>query len=113
MLHPQLVVERGGDGRLLRVLDIDDNADVPEGAIVESWMHIELDLLPPEAREQLAANLRRVLADVLYAVADAPRDVRAPAGAGRHARAPTRASSTGRPAGRPASCCAGWPTATS
>ncbi|MGI8762315.1 MAG: NAD-glutamate dehydrogenase, partial [Jatrophihabitantaceae bacterium] len=72
VLHPQLVVERDAAGRLVRVVDIDDNADVPPGAIVESWMHIELDAVPAADHEALALDLRRVLADVHHAVADAP-----------------------------------------
>jgi glutamate dehydrogenase len=72
ILHPQLVVERAPDGRLTRVFDIDDNADVPENAIVESWMYIEADPIPGDRHEQLAENLRRVLADVHFAVADTP-----------------------------------------
>jgi glutamate dehydrogenase len=72
ILHPQLVVERAPDGRLTRVFDIDDNADVPEHAIVESWMYIEADAIPATRHEQLAENLRRVLADVHFAVEDTP-----------------------------------------
>jgi glutamate dehydrogenase len=36
LLHPQIVVARDADGTLTRIYDIDDNADVPEGAMVES-----------------------------------------------------------------------------
>ncbi|MDT4997824.1 MAG: glutamate dehydrogenase, partial [Pseudonocardiales bacterium] len=43
VLHPQMVVRRDEDGALVHVYDIDDNADVPDGATVESWMHIEID----------------------------------------------------------------------
>ncbi len=72
VLHPQIVVQRDADGRLSKVLDIDDNAPVPEDAVVESWMHIELDDIPPEQHEILARDLRSVLDDVHHAVADAP-----------------------------------------
>jgi len=72
ILHPQLVVARDDSGRLTQVFDIDDNADVPEGAIVESWMHIEIDRLETAQHQQLAAELRRILADVQHAVDDAP-----------------------------------------
>src|SRR4051794_27769884 len=41
ILHPQLVVTRDADGRLVRVHDVDDNAAVPDGASVESWTHVE------------------------------------------------------------------------
>ncbi|HEU5005872.1 MAG TPA: NAD-glutamate dehydrogenase [Jatrophihabitantaceae bacterium] len=72
ILHPQLVVERAPDGRLTRVFDIDDNADVPDQAIVESWMYVEAGAIPAARHDQLAENLRRVLADVHFAVADTP-----------------------------------------
>ena len=72
VLHPQLVVARDAAGRLTLVYDIDDNADVPAGATVESWMHIEIDKLDPAQWEPLEAELRRILADVQHAVADAP-----------------------------------------
>ena len=72
VLHPQLVVSRDDEGRLITVYDIDDNADVPEGAIVESWMHLELDRISAEGYDQLSADLLRVFADVHHAIADAP-----------------------------------------
>jgi glutamate dehydrogenase len=72
VLHPQLVVQRDDSGRLSKVYDIDDNAPVPEGAVVESWMHIELDDIPAEQHEVLARDLRSVLDDVHNAVEDAP-----------------------------------------
>src|SRR5689334_5697774 len=73
VLHPQMVVTRGEDGRLRVVHDLDDNADVPEGATVESWMHLELDAVAPADQEQLAADRRDVLADVHHAIEDAPQ----------------------------------------
>jgi glutamate dehydrogenase len=72
VLHPQLVVVRDSGGTMTRVYDVDDNADVPEGAMVESWIHIELDRVPADEHDRLAADLDRVLDDVLFAVADAP-----------------------------------------
>jgi len=72
VLHPQIVVTRDPAGALTHVYDIDDNADVPDGATVESWVHIELDRVPDDQHDQLAADLDRVLDDVLHAVADAP-----------------------------------------
>ena len=72
LLHPQLVVIRDLDGQLVRVHDIDDTAEVPDDAVVESWLHIDLDLVPADRHDALAANLRGVLEDVLHAVADAP-----------------------------------------
>ncbi|HJQ41439.1 MAG TPA: hypothetical protein VJ831_00005, partial [Jatrophihabitantaceae bacterium] len=72
ILHPQMVVERDDEGRLMRVLDIDDNADVPDSAVVESWMHVELDGVSPEKRDELSERISRVFADVHNAVHDAP-----------------------------------------
>ncbi|MDT4980661.1 MAG: glutamate dehydrogenase [Pseudonocardiales bacterium] len=72
VLHPQLVVARDAAGQLTQVYDIDDNADVPAAATVESWMHIEIDKLEQAQWEPLEDELRRILADVQHAVADAP-----------------------------------------
>ncbi len=72
VLHPQIVVQRDADGRLTKVLDIDDNAPVPDDAIVESWMHIELDDIPTDQHDVLARDLRSVLDDVHHSVEDAP-----------------------------------------
>src|SRR3954469_14182040 len=72
VLHPQIVLVRDADGTMTRVYDLDDNADVPDGAMVESWLHVDLELVAPEERERLVTDLERVLRDVLYAVADAP-----------------------------------------
>ena len=72
VLHPQVVVQRDDTGRLTKVFDIDDNAPVPENAVVESWMHIELDDIPADQHDVLARDLRSVLDDVHHAVEDAP-----------------------------------------
>jgi glutamate dehydrogenase len=72
LLHPQIVVHRDESGRITDIVDIDDNADVPAGAIVESWMYLELDEVPDAQHAALAADLLRVLGDVHHAVADAP-----------------------------------------
>jgi glutamate dehydrogenase len=72
VLHPQMVVRRDDSGRLQEIVDIDDNATVPDGAIVESWMRVELDTVPAEDQSKLADELRQVLADVHHAVDDAP-----------------------------------------
>jgi glutamate dehydrogenase len=71
-LHPQIVVTRDHEGSLVDVSDIDDNADVPEGASVESWMHVEIARLDEAEIANLRAELTRVLDDVHYAVSDAP-----------------------------------------
>ncbi|WP_375477953.1 NAD-glutamate dehydrogenase [uncultured Jatrophihabitans sp.] len=72
VLHPQLVVSRDSDGAMAVLHDVDDNAELPDGALVESWVHIELDPVPADEREQLAHDLDDVLDDVLNAVEDAP-----------------------------------------
>ena len=72
LLHPQIVASRDADGRLEMVYDLDDNVEVPKGAIIEAWMHIETDRLEPADAERLIASLRRVLNDVHLAAADAP-----------------------------------------
>ena len=72
LLHPQLVVRRDDSGRLLSVLDLDDAAEVPDNASTESWMHIESDLIPSGEQDAVAEDIRRVLTDVHWAVADAP-----------------------------------------
>ena len=76
-------------------------------------MHLELELVPAERHDELAAGLERVLDDVLHAVADAPHMYHLIRELADAAEGRARASSTARPARRPASCCAGSPTATS
>ncbi|MDQ1744514.1 MAG: glutamate dehydrogenase, partial [Pseudonocardiales bacterium] len=71
-LHPQIVVSRDAGGTICKVLDLEDTAQVPEGAAAESWMHIETTLIPDSEHDRVAADLRRVIADVHNAVADAP-----------------------------------------
>jgi glutamate dehydrogenase len=71
-LHPQIVASRDADGRLEMIHDLDDNVEIPTGAVIEAWMHIETDPLEPAEAERLIASLRRVLVDVHLAAADAP-----------------------------------------
>src|SRR3954462_1159589 len=71
-LHPQLVVTRDPSGQMMHVYDLDDNADVPDGSIVESWMHLEIEPVPAAERDALAEGITRVMDDVLHARADAP-----------------------------------------
>ncbi|GGV13759.1 NAD-glutamate dehydrogenase [Kitasatospora herbaricolor] len=78
VIHPQLVVRRDITGKLLEILDIDAcsrsqaaGAEWPADAVVESWMHIEIDR--ETDREDLRAiesDLRRVLGDVREVVED-------------------------------------------
>ncbi|MFD7644247.1 NAD-glutamate dehydrogenase [Kitasatospora sp. NPDC059795] len=78
VVHPQLAVRRDITGKLLEILDVDAcnraqaaGAEWPADAVVESWMHIEIDR--ETAREDLRdieAGLRRVLGDVREVVED-------------------------------------------
>ncbi len=72
VLHPQIVVTRDAGGRIVEILDIDDNAEVPAGASTESWMHVEIDAVDEPTAAGLRVALRRVLDDVHHAVTDAP-----------------------------------------
>ncbi len=110
-LHPQLVVTRDADGVLTEVHDLDDTAELPAGAIVESWMHVEVDLLPESKRISLTADLERVIADVQFAFADR-HSMRAWLTRWPISSPKIRANSIAVLVLRPASCCAGWPMTT-
>ncbi|WP_084211539.1 NAD-glutamate dehydrogenase [Pseudonocardia acaciae] len=74
VMHPILVVRRGLTGDLGEVLPDANPSDPPEGAQLESWMHIETDALADdEARDTLADELTRVLGDVREVVEDTER----------------------------------------
>ncbi|QKW19767.1 NAD-glutamate dehydrogenase [Kitasatospora sp. NA04385] len=78
VVHPQLAVRRDITGRLLEILDTDAcnraqaaGAEWPADAVVESWMHIEIDReTDREDLRTLEAGLRRVLGDVREVVED-------------------------------------------
>ncbi|MFJ6140362.1 NAD-glutamate dehydrogenase [Kitasatospora sp. NPDC092286] len=78
VIHPQLVVRRDITGKLLEILDIDACArsqaagtEWPADAVVESWMHIEVDReTDREDLRAIEADLRRVLGDVREVVED-------------------------------------------
>ncbi|KHL09446.1 UNVERIFIED_CONTAM: hypothetical protein LK11_52705 [Mumia flava] len=62
LVHPQPVVERDADGRLLSFLGPHGAADV---GVRESWMHLEIDAVDdPDAASTIEAGVRRVLRDV-------------------------------------------------
>ncbi len=69
VIHPQFVVRRDLDGQLLEVLGTLDAHEAPAGAIVESWMHVEV-APSPGAEEQLRGDVLRVLRDVQDVVDD-------------------------------------------
>jgi glutamate dehydrogenase len=74
VMHPIVVVRRDLTGRLVEVLPDEDPDDPPEGTQLESWMHVETDPLSDDgARERLATELSRVLADVREVVEDRDR----------------------------------------
>ncbi|WP_055590330.1 NAD-glutamate dehydrogenase [Peterkaempfera griseoplana] len=78
VIHPQMVVRRDITGKLLEVLDAEPcglrrpgDAGLPADAVVESWMHIEVDReTDREDLRQIEADLRRVLTDVREVVED-------------------------------------------
>ncbi len=70
-VHPQLVVRRGPEGRLLEVLDVDVDEPRPADALAEAWMWVVVDRDFAEGADQaLVARLDKVLLDVHLAVRD-------------------------------------------
>ncbi|MCW2527677.1 MAG: NAD-glutamate dehydrogenase, partial [Pseudonocardiales bacterium] len=72
LLHPQLIVSRDDAGNLIKIHDVADDAEIPDGAVSESWMYIEIDETPTSEFAEIAADVTRVLTDVHHAVEDAP-----------------------------------------
>ncbi|MEW1909784.1 NAD-glutamate dehydrogenase [Kitasatospora sp. NPDC085895] len=78
VVHPQLAVRRDITGKLLEILDIDAcsrsqaaGTEWPADAVVESWMHIEIDRETDRADlRSIETNLRRILGDVREVVED-------------------------------------------
>ena len=81
VIHPQVVVRRDVTGKLLEILGTSNlvdaanaslpGAQLPPDALVESWMHVEVDRETDRADlKQIAADLRRVLSDVRESVED-------------------------------------------
>ncbi|MFF3321979.1 NAD-glutamate dehydrogenase [Streptomyces sp. NPDC002889] len=72
VIHPQVVVRRDVTGKLIEVLPKDTHAkDLPHDALVESWIHVEIDRETDRADlKQITADLLRVLSDVREAVED-------------------------------------------
>src|SRR6478672_292605 len=83
VVHPLMLVRRDATGELEEILDrgaadslgVDGGGAAAEfGVLRESWMHLEIDRdSDPADREQVAANLRRVLSDVREVVEDWPK----------------------------------------
>jgi glutamate dehydrogenase len=77
IVHPQIIVRRNVTGDLLEVCDLDDNdprlAEIPD-AVVESWMHVEIDRRDDrDEQAHIEELLRQALRDVRDAVEDWPR----------------------------------------
>ncbi|GAB2630031.1 NAD-glutamate dehydrogenase [Streptomyces capparidis] len=77
VVHPQMVVRRDVTGKLLEILGPTSRGraphemELPPDALVESWMHVEIDReTDREALDGIATRLRRVLSDVREAVED-------------------------------------------
>ncbi|MEJ7628708.1 MAG: NAD-glutamate dehydrogenase [Nocardioidaceae bacterium] len=72
VIHPQLLVRRDITGKLLELLDGDQEAeDDPQDALRESWMYIEIDRVgEPDELEAVEQQLSRVLRDVREVVED-------------------------------------------
>ncbi|MDI2131425.1 NAD-glutamate dehydrogenase [Yinghuangia seranimata] len=71
VIHPQLVVRRDITGKLLEILDVSDAVALPDDAVTESWMHIEIDR--ETDRDDVRAieqGLQRVMGDVREVVED-------------------------------------------
>src|SRR5207244_5009019 len=67
-VHPMLEVRRDGEGRLLSV---EDGSGARDGVGREAVIHVEIDRRTEQAvLDELAADLRLVLADVRAAVED-------------------------------------------
>jgi len=77
VVHPQFVVRRDVAGEVLEICDQGEadprTAEMPD-AVVESWMHVEVDReTDPAVQSAITDGLRRVLRDVREAVEDWPR----------------------------------------
>ena len=74
VIHPQLAVRRTITGELVEVLEQSPPEPMPADALVESWMHVEIDRQTAAGSlDQVAKSLRRVLSDVREAVEDWPK----------------------------------------
>ncbi|MEV5982776.1 NAD-glutamate dehydrogenase [Streptomyces sp. NPDC052114] len=71
VIHPQVVVRRDVTGKLLEVLADDAGAERPHDALVESWIHVEMDRETDRADlKQITSDLLRILSDVRETVED-------------------------------------------
>ncbi|ROR72798.1 NAD-glutamate dehydrogenase [Bogoriella caseilytica] len=76
LVHPQPAVRRDRDGALVEIVRGAEavaavGTETPEGVVVrESWIYVQIAGLAGEELDTLAADLRRVLADVRVGVED-------------------------------------------
>ncbi|OMI33709.1 NAD-glutamate dehydrogenase [Streptomyces sparsogenes] len=74
VIHPQVLVRRDITGKLIEVLDVSPEGrpeKLPHDAVVESWIHVEIDRETDRGDlKQITADLLRVLSDVREAVED-------------------------------------------
>ncbi|MFI8517319.1 NAD-glutamate dehydrogenase [Streptomyces sp. NPDC085481] len=71
VIHPQVLVRRDLTGRLIEVVTHEPKGDLPHDALVESWIHVEIDRETDKADlKQITADLLRVLSDVRETVED-------------------------------------------
>ncbi|UFQ15997.1 MULTISPECIES: NAD-glutamate dehydrogenase [Streptomyces] len=71
VIHPQVVVRRDVTGKLLEVLPTEAGVERPHDALVESWIHVEMDRETDRADlKQITADLLRILSDVRETVED-------------------------------------------
>lgn len=71
VIHPQLVVRRDITGSLIEVLDTSDSGAMPDDAVVESWMHVEIDReTDREDIRAIESGLQQVMDDVREVVED-------------------------------------------
>lgn len=73
VVHPQIAVVRDFAGTLLRTIDVETGA-LPTDAIVESWMHVEIEReTNPDDLAQIEQQIQTVLRSVREAVEDWPK----------------------------------------
>ncbi|MEV4946154.1 NAD-glutamate dehydrogenase [Streptomyces sp. NPDC053755] len=75
VIHPQVLVRRDVTGKLVEVLTAENGgtakAGLPHDALVESWIHVEIDRETDRSDlKQITADLLRVLSDVRETVED-------------------------------------------
>ncbi|MCW0214734.1 MAG: NAD-glutamate dehydrogenase [Pseudonocardia sp.] len=75
LLHPIVVVRRAVTGEIQEVLTEADPADPPTGALVESWIRVDLEPTDGVTPDQLRDELLRTLHDVREVVEDRDRMV--------------------------------------